>query len=52
MGAKCGIIDRAGGVINEKGYSVEEIFGSFFFELKRGITLLARTILFHFLQNQ
>jgi glutamate dehydrogenase/leucine dehydrogenase len=44
MGAKVvGIIDRAGGVINEKGYSVEEIRS--FFLNKKGNTLFADNII-------
>ncbi|MCM4170556.1 Glu/Leu/Phe/Val dehydrogenase [Arenibacter sp. TNZ] len=44
MGAKVvGIIDRAGGVINEKGYSVEEIRS--FFLNKKGNTLFADNIM-------
>ena len=44
MGVKVvGIIDRAGGVINEKGYSTEEI--SAFFLNKKGNTLFADDII-------
>ena len=44
MGAKVvGIIDRAGGVINEEGYSIEEIRS--FFLNKKGHTLFADNII-------
>ncbi|TQO39681.1 glutamate dehydrogenase/leucine dehydrogenase [Arenibacter algicola] len=44
MGAKVvGIIDRAGGVINEEGYSIEEIRS--FFLNKKGNTLFADNII-------